>query len=308
MSSEALISVIIPVYNVEAYLDCCVQSIVSQSYKNLEIILVDDGSSDLCPAMCDAWAEKDSRVEVIHKTNGGVSSARNAGLDLADGDYVVFVDADDSIEPELIEALLYHQLDAGAITVSAFDSFTHYYAEPSKNWRDTAIQVVPMNKIQNLTHRRSGMFCWGILFPRRIIDQNPCLRFDPVISNLEDVVWMSELLGRIQVLTFIPCPLYHYRIRPDSITTKCVDRRWQAGSWVKAKSSIGSYARNVHFKGDPHNYRILRQARRHCINNFYSECYSGHIPWAEMRSMMPAPLFEAVFYKIALPLRKWIRH
>ena len=81
MQNEPLISVIVPVYKVEKYLDRCVQSIVDQTYKNLEIILVDDGSPDNCPVMCDAWAEKDSRVRVIHKENGGVASARNVGIE-----------------------------------------------------------------------------------------------------------------------------------------------------------------------------------------------------------------------------------
>ena len=98
MQNEPLISVIVPVYKAEQYLDRCVQSIVDQTYKNLEIILVDDGSPDNCPAMCDAWAEKDSRVRVIHKENGGVASARNVGLDNAVGQYISFVDSDDWID------------------------------------------------------------------------------------------------------------------------------------------------------------------------------------------------------------------
>lgn len=94
MNEAPLISVIVPVYKVEQYLDRCVQSIVDQTYKNLEIILVDDGSPDNCPAMCDAWAAKDSRIRVIHKENGGVASARNVGLDNAVGQYISFVDSD----------------------------------------------------------------------------------------------------------------------------------------------------------------------------------------------------------------------
>lgn len=89
------VSVIVPVYKVEKYLDRCVQSIVDQTYKNLEILLVDDGSPDSCPARCDAWAVKDDRILVIHKDNGGLSSARNAGLDIAKGTFVTFVDSDD---------------------------------------------------------------------------------------------------------------------------------------------------------------------------------------------------------------------
>ena len=113
-----LVSIIVPIYKVEPYLDRCVQSIVNQTYKNLEIILVDDGSPDNCPAMCDAWAEKDSRIRVIHKENGGVSSARNAGLDMATGDYITFVDADDSLDCGALESL-YFLVDTYHAEVSA---------------------------------------------------------------------------------------------------------------------------------------------------------------------------------------------
>lgn len=101
----AKISVIVPVYKVEPYLDKCISSIVNQTYKNLEIILVDDGSPDNCPAMCDAWAEKDSRIRVIHKTNGGLSDARNAGMAVATGELMAFVDSDDWIAPDMYEYL-----------------------------------------------------------------------------------------------------------------------------------------------------------------------------------------------------------
>ena len=100
-----LISVIVPIYQVEPYLDRCVKSIVNQTYKNIEIILVNDGSPDGCPAICDAWAERDSRVKVIHKENGGLSDARNAGLAVAAGELISFIDSDDWIEPDFLTAL-----------------------------------------------------------------------------------------------------------------------------------------------------------------------------------------------------------
>lgn len=106
MNEAPLISVIVPVYKVEPYLDRCVQSIVNQTYQNLEIILVDDNLSDNCPTMCDAWAEKDSRIRVIHKENGGVASARNVGLDNAVGQYISFVDSDDWIDSTMIAELV----------------------------------------------------------------------------------------------------------------------------------------------------------------------------------------------------------
>lgn len=101
-----LISVIVPIYKVEAYLRKCVDSIIGQTYKNLEIILVDDGSPDGCGAICDAYAAEDDRIKVIHKQNGGLSDARNAGLDIMTGEYVGFVDSDDWIEPEMYEKLM----------------------------------------------------------------------------------------------------------------------------------------------------------------------------------------------------------
>ena len=106
-----LISVIVPVYKVEKYLDRCVESIVNQTYKNLEIILVDDGSPDNCGAMCDKWAEKDSRIKVIHKENGGLSDARNAGMNTATGDLMGFVDSDDYISPDMYQLLYENMLE-----------------------------------------------------------------------------------------------------------------------------------------------------------------------------------------------------
>ena len=109
-----LISVIVPIYNVEPYLDRCVKSIVDQTYDHLEIILVDDGSPDNCPVLCDTWAERDRRIKVIHKTNGGLSDARNAGLAAASGGLICFIDSDDWIEPEFLSALYYAMEQTGA--------------------------------------------------------------------------------------------------------------------------------------------------------------------------------------------------
>ena len=104
MSLE-LISVIIPIYKVEEYLDHCIKSIVEQTYRKLEIILVDDGSPDKCPLKCDEWAERDGRIRVIHKKNGGLSDARNVGMSIATGSYISFIDSDDWISPDFYEKL-----------------------------------------------------------------------------------------------------------------------------------------------------------------------------------------------------------
>ena len=118
MEQKPLISVIVPVYGVEEYLDRCVQSIVDQTYHNLEIILVDDGSPDNCGAMCDAWAAKDSRIKVIHKENGGLSDARNAGMAIATGELMAFVDSDDHISPDMYRQL-YERMQADNSDIAA---------------------------------------------------------------------------------------------------------------------------------------------------------------------------------------------
>ena len=98
-------SIIVPIYKVEEYLDRCVESLIRQTEKDIEIILVDDGSPDSCPAMCDEWAKKDERIRVVHKENGGLSDARNAGLNIATGEYVLFVDSDDYVAENACESL-----------------------------------------------------------------------------------------------------------------------------------------------------------------------------------------------------------
>jgi len=102
---EPLISVIVPVYNVEAYLKRCVECLLGQTYRNLEIILVDDGSPDNCPALCDAYGKQDGRIQVLHQKNAGLSGARNAGIGIAKGSYLAFVDSDDYVAPDFIQSL-----------------------------------------------------------------------------------------------------------------------------------------------------------------------------------------------------------
>ena len=103
MEKEDLISIVIPVYKVEKYLEKCVESVINQTYKNLEILLVNDGSPDNCPKICDEYAQKDNRIKVIHKENGGLSDARNAGIDVATGKYITFIDSDDYISNDYVE-------------------------------------------------------------------------------------------------------------------------------------------------------------------------------------------------------------
>lgn len=122
--NNPLITVVVPIYKVEAYLDECVQSILKQTYSNLEIILVDDGSPDRCGEMCDVYAEKDARVKVIHQKNKGLSGARNSAIDIATGEYITFVDSDDYLKEDMVEVLYHEVLQYDAeIATAAFESF-----------------------------------------------------------------------------------------------------------------------------------------------------------------------------------------
>lgn len=144
---EELISVIVPIYNVEKYLNKCIESIINQSYSNLEIILVDDGSKDSSGIMCDSYILKDKRIKVIHKENGGLSDARNVGLDKAKGEYIVFIDSDDWIDEKMIE-ILYNIIKKNNSDISICDYFLAYNEEIQTQKED--IEIINLSNIEAL--------------------------------------------------------------------------------------------------------------------------------------------------------------
>ena len=208
------ISVIVPIYKVEQYLDCCVRSIVEQTYANLEIILVDDGSPDNCPAMCDAWAARDVRIKVIHKENGGLSDARNAGLAVATGELISFIDSDDWIEPTFYEELLGAMRTADAEVAACA---TNFVAEDGEVLRVRQAAPVPMGKPEALRRLvlEDGVYqtVWNMLYCREVMDG---ILFEKGRYN-EDEFWTYQVLDRIGSLATVQEPLYNYRQRGTSI-------------------------------------------------------------------------------------------
>lgn len=232
-----LISVIIPVYKVEDYLTACVESVLAQTYQNYEIILVDDGSPDNCPQMCDEFARQDSRIRVIHKENGGLSSARNAGIDVAKGEYLAFLDSDDLWTPLFLERLfraicetdadlavcLFRRFQdappielpglAPTILLTQREAFECFFGVRNEN------MVVAPNKLycRNLfsSVNESIVVAWNKLYPA---DSFRGIRY-PVGKLHEDEAVIHEILGLTQKVAWVEEAHYLYREAPDSITT-----------------------------------------------------------------------------------------
>lgn len=209
------VSIIIPVYKVERYLSQCVESVVKQTYQKLEIILVDDGSPDNCPAMCDAWGKKDERIRVIHKQNGGLSSARNAGLDVCTGEFIVFVDSDDWLEPDYVEKMLRAAVehDADIVACSFVDEFEQSGATSLKQ---KEAFVGTTEQALALLYDQTRIIVAAMKFYRRKIWQT--MRF-PVGKLYEDTLTTYKAFDIAERIAQIPDGLYHYRIREGSIMT-----------------------------------------------------------------------------------------
>ena len=206
---EKLVSVIVAVYNIEEYLPRCVDSILAQTYRNLEIILVDDGSKDQSGSICDSYAEKDRRIKVIHKKNGGLSDARNAGMDAATGEYIGFVDGDDWIEPDMYRAMYfacekekaqaavcrYKQITkSGIIDGSAGNSVSLS--------RDEALEIYVCGDERYLIYNS----VWSKLFARDLVEG---MRF-PVGKNSEDIMFTTRAFCRMERLVYLDEAYYNY--------------------------------------------------------------------------------------------------
>ena len=210
-----LISVIIPVYKVEDCLDKCLRSVVEQTYSNLEIILVDDGSPDGCGAMCEGWAVKDSRIKVVHKENGGLSDARNAGMKIATGSLISFIDSDDWVTPDflgaLLEAMKSQKAQIAECAVELVDEAGNVLRH-----RETA-NVTSMDKIEGLRRLilEDGIFqtVWNKLYRREVLEG---ILFEKGKYH-EDDFWTYQVFDRMERLAIVERPMYRYLQRSGSI-------------------------------------------------------------------------------------------
>lgn len=210
-----LISVIVPVYNVEKYLARCVDSIVNQTYKNLEIIFVDDGSTDLCPQMCDDYAEKDNRIKVVHKKNGGLSDARNAGMAVATGEYISFIDSDDYVSDDFFECLLdvmnKENSDIAECSVvklyedNRFDEFSDDLSVKTYDTHDAMSALIAENPFYQ--------HVWNKLYKTELVKDIPY-----AVGKLnEDEFWTYQVFGRANKVARLNKTMYYYFQRSSSI-------------------------------------------------------------------------------------------
>lgn len=221
MKNMPLISVIVPIYKVEKYLRQCIESIIEQTYSNIEIILVDDGSPDQCGLICDEYKTKDNRVVVIHKSNGGLSSARNAGLRIAKGQYIAFIDSDDFIERTMFEELLNLCLKYN-VMMAACNYAVVTEKSTLKNEEDGRDNLLSSEKFFDKLlqeDNKIGMVAWNKLYHKSIFEKLP----DPFPEGklYEDLATMYQFVFSVTEVAWINKSLYMYRyMRPGAITSK----------------------------------------------------------------------------------------
>ncbi len=231
-----LVSIIVPVYRVEPYLDRCVESLVGQTLEDIEIILVDDGSPDNCPAMCDAWAQRDSRVKVIHKQNGGLSSARNVALKICSGEYIGFVDSDDYVEHSMFEELYHSAVQYGSeIAICAHyqvlgeSAIEHLLPHTKQVYEKEEIEehfifpLIGKNEEENIPTLEG--FIWRQLFQREFI-ANKRFRSEREYFA-EDVVFDLEAYAQCNRISVVNQPLYYYIYNESSLSNRYREGLWQ---------------------------------------------------------------------------------
>lgn len=216
------ISVIIPVYNVKNYLDACMECVCKQTYKNLEIVIIDDGSNDSSGQMCDIWAKKDCRIRTVHKKNGGLSDARNSGIDIATGDYILFVDSDDLMSERLIEHL-YKIIEKTDADIAICDAVHCYPGQAFIYVDETVCRILSSEEAMcEMMYQTSFLYAaWAKLYRRELFDN---LKF-PVGLLFEDVAIMYKVFAKANLIVYSNAKLYGYLHRANSITTSKFSRK-----------------------------------------------------------------------------------
>ncbi len=227
---DKLVTIVLPVYNVEKYLDRCMNSVINQTYKNLEVLMIDDGSTDQCPKKCDEWAEKDSRIRVIHKNNEGLGEARNTGLENARGEFIFFIDSDDYVSNELVEICMQAQRETDSDIVlygfSKVDKSEKVYrsripqAEKRHyNGEDITQEILPALLASKGNHDSGFWMSAGCcMYKKATIDACNWKFVSERVIIAEDVYSLLQLYSVVKMVTVIKKPLYFYCDNDASLT------------------------------------------------------------------------------------------
>ncbi|RYL95748.1 glycosyltransferase [Sporolactobacillus sp. THM7-4] len=320
---EPLISVIVAVYNTEEYLDQCIESIVTQTYRNLEIWLVDDGSPDRCPEICDAWAKDDPRIRVIHKENGGASSALNVALDRATGDYFAFVDCDDWIERDTYE-LLFNNLRKENAELSICGEFYVYGNSIRQPEKKENVYLV-MDSEQAFQYINSigyfGVGSWDKLYARHLFDQ---LRF-PTGRISADYLVTYTILDRARTIVYDSTPKYYYRQRAGSLTHSkdielySVQSSEKMLEFVRKKypavksyavagylfARLGVYDLLLRLGNRDLKWKTFRKETRQLVRTHYSELTAIELTFARRLQLFLVGWFSAVYAPLFKLFYRW---
>lgn len=268
ISCNQLVSVIIPVYNVQNYVERCINSVLSQTYNNIEIIAVDDGSTDKSGIILDKYGSLNDNCKVYHIANGGVSTARNVGKEKAIGEWFFFLDSDDYIEPECIETLIKAGMETDAdIVVSNYYLLENSENKRKLNYYDDEIISSGLQGIEKIF--LTSAVVWGKLYKREIVDSTS---FDPRYSIGEDGLALFEMIKN-NTIRFISNSLYNYTIRPDSATSNYFRKSLYEGveSSVLLKNKMIEFSPKLkelaNYRVQRSVYILNRKIRNNCIDN-----------------------------------------
>ena len=217
------LSIIIPVYRVEATLDRCVESVLHQNLEDFEVILVDDGSPDKCPQMCDDWAKKDAHIHVVHKTNGGLGDARNAGVSAATGDYITFADSDDYIQPDTYLPLIQLLNSNTDYDFVEYPVAVHFGGKHQSmlTFKDQVFNNI--NDYWTSLHSHRHCYVWNKIFKRHLFDG---IQF-PIGHVFDDANTFPRVLKRCKTVATSSCGLYYYCDNPKSLSANADGRQLQ---------------------------------------------------------------------------------
>ncbi|RKE95312.1 glycosyltransferase family 2 protein [Ichthyenterobacterium magnum] len=308
---EPKISIIVPIYNVENYLVKCIDSIINQSYKNLEIILVDDESPDNCGKICDDYKLKDDRIVVIHQKNKGLSGARNSGLNIATGDYIAFVDSDDWVDLNMYDTMIKiakkYQLDMIECGITESDIEKNNTVEHAKikieNTWQTLKRVLKTSQFSACTK----------LFKKSIIDDSRFL----LNKTSEDIYFLFENISKMNKLGYFDYPFYYYRPNPEGITkspynlkrfndsiTACLFVKEKVMSLISYEKDLSQVEKNRELTTILSSFVLKELMYHYKMLNYYPKLDQNYIHRKRLKKLINENYFKSKTHSSNLKLAK----